>query len=122
MTRRAPPEAEELTLITTGRRSGRPHTVRLWFAREGDTLWLRADADADWYRNLVHEPRCRVRLGEGELVAVREPLDDEASALRHVVALWRAKYGAEWVADWYVERGRAPVRLRVTGASEAVRP
>jgi hypothetical protein len=44
---------------------------------------------------------------------VREPIDDEPTALRHVVDLFRAKYGAEWVGDWYVERGRTPVRLRL---------
>jgi hypothetical protein len=54
-----------------------------------------------------------VRVGNIEVAARSEPIVDEAAALRHVVELFRAKYGVEWVADWYVERGRAPVRLRL---------
>lgn len=114
-----PPDADELTLVTVGRRSGRPHAVTLWFAREAGALWLRADRGADWYRNLLREPRCRVRVGAREWEGLREPLEDEPAALRHLVALWRAKYGAEWVADWYVDHGRVPVRVVL---QSAVRP
>ena len=105
--------AEELEIITTGRRTGRPHRVTVWFAYEPGALWLRTDRDADWLRNLEREPRARVRVADQEIDVHRERLDDEDAALRHLIALWRAKYGQEWVADWYVERGRVPVRLRL---------
>jgi hypothetical protein len=111
---RALRDADEIELITTGRRSGRPHAVRLWSALEDRVLWLRADRDADWYRNLRADPRCRVRAGDSEYEGVREEGVDEGADLRHAVELWRAKYGREWVGDWYVERGRVPVRVRVT--------
>ena len=100
-------------LVTRGRKTGRPHEATVWFAYEDGALWLRTDRDTDWYRNLRRDPRCRIRLGTSELGAAREPIADEAAALRHVVDLFRAKYGAEWVSDWYVERGRTPVRLRL---------
>jgi deazaflavin-dependent oxidoreductase (nitroreductase family) len=106
-------EVEEVVLVTRGRRTGRPHETTVWCASEDGALWLRGDHDSDWYRNLERDPRCRIRVGEIELAAVREPIADEAAALRQVVELFRAKYGAEWVSDWYVERGRAPVRLRL---------
>ena len=109
--------AEELVLVTRGRRSGRPHEVTLWFAYDGEFVWLRTDAATDWYRNLVRDPRCRVRVAGHELDAVREDVADTMSALRRLVALWREKYGQEWVADWYVERGRIPVRLRIAPAT-----
>lgn len=100
-------------LVTRGRKTGRPHAATVWFAYEDGAIWLRTDDDTDWYRNLRRDPRCRIRLGATELGATREPIADEAAALRHVVDLFRAKYGAEWVSDWYVERGRTPVRLRL---------
>jgi hypothetical protein len=105
--------AEAIEIQTTGRRTGRAHRVDVWFAAVGDVLWLRTDANADWYRNLVADPRCRVRVGQFELAAVREPVEDEPAALRDLIARWRVKYGQEWVADWYVERGRIPVRVRL---------
>jgi len=99
--------------VTRGRRSGRPHTVTLWSAYDDGVLWLRGDADADWYRNLSADPNCRIRVDGMEVAGFREEVVDEAAALRRLVELWRAKYGAEWVGDWYVERGRIPVRVRV---------
>ena len=100
-------------MVTRGRKTGRPHEATVWFAYEGGAVWLRTDHDTDWYRNLRRDPRCRIRLGTTELAARSEPIADGAAALRHVVDLFRAKYGAEWVSDWYVERGRTPVRLRL---------
>jgi len=111
---RALTTAEEIELITTGRRTGKPHVVTVWFAYDEDgSVWLRTDHDADWLRNLERDPRCRIRVAGIERPARREPVADEAAALRRIVEVWRAKYGQEWVADWYVERGRVPVRLVV---------
>ena len=124
-------KAEEIELVTTGRVSGRPHSVRLRFAYADGVVWLRtgerapppdasgvrrrpsADRETDWLRNLEHDPRCRVRIGRAELQAHYEPSADPAADLRRTVLLLRAKYGAEWVADWYVEMGRIPVKLRL---------
>jgi len=125
------PDGEELVLITRGRKTGREHRVSLWFAQDGDLLWLRADErtrteeDAagwaprrsgrgpDWYRNLLADPRCRVVIGDREHEALYEPSTDPIADLRCLVELWRAKYGPEWVQDWYVEKGRVPVKLRL---------
>src|SRR5687768_12072485 len=96
-------EAEEVVLVTRGRKSGRSHETMVWCAYEDGMVWLRTDHDSDWYRNLGREPRCRIRVGKTEVAAVYDPILDEAAALRHVVELFRAKYGAEWVSDWYVE-------------------
>ena len=116
--------AEEIELVTTGRRSGRPHVVTLWSAYEDGALWLRADSSADWYRNLRAEPRCRVRFAGREVEGRYEPIaaDHEQSAdnlegLRHLIGLWRKKYGNEWVGDWYVERGRIPLRVRIVNTA-----
>ncbi len=103
----------ELVLITRGRRSGSERSVRLWFAYEDGAIWLRTDRAADWYRNLERAPRCRLRLGSLEVEGELEPVEDEAAALRHLIELWRAKYGVDYVADWYVDRGRVPVRIRL---------
>ncbi|CAO5236426.1 nitroreductase/quinone reductase family protein [Frankia sp. AgKG'84/4] len=56
-----------LELITTGRRSGRAHTLRLTSPiREGSTIVLVAsrggdDRDPDWYFNVCANPDVRVR-------------------------------------------------------------
>src|SRR6266480_2441781 len=52
-------------LTTTGRRSGRAHTVEIWFAfRDGRVYLLSGGGDrADWVRNLRKDPTVRVRIG-----------------------------------------------------------
>ena len=124
-------EGEEIELITIGRVTGRPHSVRLRFAYEDGTIWLRTgerppapdasgvrrrssvERETDWLRNLEHDPRCQVRIGHAEMQAQYERSTDPPADLRRTVELLRAKYGPEWVADWYVEMGRIPVRLRL---------
>ena len=132
---RALAEADELELVTTGRVSSQPHTVRLRFAYEDGLIWLRtgerasppnavgvrrrteSDRAADWLRNLEHDPNARVRVGDAELSARYEPSADPPADLRYAVDLLRRKYGTEWVGDWYLDAGRIPVKLRVEGPS-----
>ena len=130
-TERALAEADELELVTTGRVSGGPHSVRLRFAYDEGVVWLRtgerpsapdasgvrrrteSDRTTDWLRNLEHDAHALVRIGDAELPASYERSIDPAADLRRAVELLRDKYGAEWVADWYLEMGRIPVKLRL---------
>ena len=106
--------SEELTLETRGRRTGRPRRVQVWFAYEPPDLWLRTDGVTEWLRNLRAHPTCRILVGDraadAELVAVHK---DQAT-LQRLVERWRAKYGPEWVEDWYFEHGRSVVQLRLS--------
>ena len=113
-----PWNAAELELITRGRATGKPHRVRVWFAQEDGVLWLRTDERTpDWLKNLEAHPDCVVRIGGREREARYERVEGRDDALRHLVDLWRAKYGTEWVQPWYVETGREPVRLRLQGSA-----
>ena len=130
-TERALAEADELELVTTGRATGQPHTVRLRFAYADGVIWLRtgerpsapdasgirrragSDRTSDWLQNLEHHPHARVRIANAEVAAKYEPSTDPAADLRRAVELLREKYGAEWVGDWYLDAGRIPVKLRV---------
>lgn len=53
-------------LTTRGRVTGDPHQIEIWFARDGDTLYLLAGAGArsDWVRNLRAQPQATVRVGD----------------------------------------------------------
>jgi len=132
-TKRALAEADEIELVTTGRVSGEPHAVRLRFVYDDGVIWLRtgergsspgatgvrrrteADRTSDWLRNLQQDPNARVRVADAELPARYEASVDPAADLRRAVELLRRKYGAEWVGDWYLDAGRIPVKLRLTG-------
>jgi deazaflavin-dependent oxidoreductase (nitroreductase family) len=58
-------DAQFCYLTTTGRVSGRPHTIEIWFASRGATLYLLSGGGdrADWLRNLRRRPEVVVRIG-----------------------------------------------------------
>ena len=84
-------------ITTTGRRTGRPHRIEIWFAGErgGRTIYAMADGRerADWVRNVMADPRVTVRVGsqEGEAVGrvVEAASDEDALARRLLLAKYQ---------------------------------
>ena len=70
-------------VTTTGRRTGRPHRIEIWYARDGDTLYLLAGGGrrSDWVRNLEHDPAAvSVELDGQTWTARARILRDDADA------------------------------------------
>lgn len=101
-------------LTTTGRRSGRPHTIEIWFVREGSTLHLMAGGrdTSDWVRNLVREPAVSVRIAEaihdGMARVVEEGTDEDVVARAAMLAKYQAP-GSTDLASW----GRASLVVAI---------
>ncbi len=98
----------ELQLTVTGRRTGREISNPVWFAREGDTLYLVPvrGTDTDWYRNVLRTPTIRLAAGGAQLSARATPVPDPAR-VEHVLDLFRARYGARDVAAYYPKQDAA---------------
>jgi deazaflavin-dependent oxidoreductase (nitroreductase family) len=82
-------------LTTTGRVSGRPHTIEIWFALNGHTLFMLSGShSSDWVKNLLRAPDVAVRLGEstfaGHARVVEHP-DEDALARRLVVEKYQPR-------------------------------
>lgn len=75
-----------LLLTTTGRKSGRQHTVPLLYLTEGDRLVVIAsyggrDRHPEWYRNLVADPVVMAQVRESRLaMRARTATPDERAA------------------------------------------
>jgi deazaflavin-dependent oxidoreductase (nitroreductase family) len=72
-------------LTTTGRVSGKPHRIEIWFVLADETVYLMAgDRDrSDWVRNLMASPDVELEIG-GRKRATRARVvddDDEEDAL-----------------------------------------
>ena len=108
-------------LETTGRVTGRPHTVEMWFAasEDGATVFcLSGGGDrSDWVKNLRANPALRVRVGgvffpaTGRIVLgeAEEPLARQALATKYYG--WR---GGPLPNEW--SRTALPVAIRLDGA------
>jgi len=57
-------DTENCYVTTTGRRTGRPHEIEIWFGVDGDLLYLISGngPTADWFRNLETNPAVTVRI------------------------------------------------------------
>ncbi|MFN8038203.1 MAG: nitroreductase/quinone reductase family protein [Acidimicrobiales bacterium] len=98
-------------LTTTGRRSGRPHEIEIWFAADDErpcTLYLLAGAgrSSDWVRNLEADAACTVRVGRREAEPqpahgrVIGPGDaEDAAARRLVFAKYQPRTGGD-LTSW----------------------
>lgn len=55
-------------LTTTGRVTGRPHQIEIWYARDGDTAYLLSGGGnrSDWVRNLTRSRTCTLRWERDE--------------------------------------------------------
>jgi deazaflavin-dependent oxidoreductase (nitroreductase family) len=80
-------------VTTIGRRTGRPHTIEIWFGERDGTLYLMSGGGdrSDWVRNMRKEPKVSVRIGGEERPGVARFVDDpdEDAAARRLLA---AKY------------------------------
>ena len=101
-TRLAPVQDRGTLRITTrGRRTGRPHTVTVWFVVDGPTLYLGTlNAKRDWVKNLARTPEVELDLGAVRLRG-RARIVTDPTADAHVRALLARKYWMAWIGSWF---------------------
>jgi deazaflavin-dependent oxidoreductase (nitroreductase family) len=86
--------ASEIEITVTGRTSGRSLTYPVWFALDGDMLYLIPvkGSDTEWYKNLRKTPTIRLSSRGKTLTASARILTDQAQ-LDKVLEKFRDKYG-----------------------------
>jgi len=86
-----------LYLTTTGRRTGRPREIEIWFTQRGGRYYLVAEhrERAQWVQNLRAAPRVAVRVGRRSFAAHARVVDakTERELARAVRTLSQKKYG-----------------------------
>jgi deazaflavin-dependent oxidoreductase (nitroreductase family) len=92
----------ELTISTRGRRSGKTHSLPVWFVLEGDTVHLLpvSGSDTNWYRNILSTAEITLTV-DGQSLSVEPRPITQASLVEQTVARFRAKYGAGEIDRWY---------------------
>ena len=105
-------------LTTSGRVTGRPHTIEIWFAHHEGTLYILSGGGdrSDWVRNVISTPTVTVRLngteyrGRGRIVT--EPQEDRL-ARRLVFDKYQPGYGED-LAGW--RESSLPVAVHLSPA------
>ena len=86
--------ANEIEITVIGRTSGRSLTYPVWFALEGDKLYLIPvkGSDTDWYKNVRKTPTIRLTARGKTFTTSARLLTDEAQ-IGKVLEKFRDKYG-----------------------------
>ena len=90
-------------LTTTGRVTGRPHRIEIWFALDGASLYMLSGSHiSDWVRNLLRAPDVTVQLGEAIFTGrarVVTQAEEDALARRLVLEKYEPR-SSDDLADW----------------------
>jgi deazaflavin-dependent oxidoreductase (nitroreductase family) len=91
-------------LTTTGRRSGTPHRIEIWFALADGTAYLLSGGGerSDWVRNLMASPEVVLEIGDEKRTATARVVSDpaeEATARRITAEKYRPRYRGD-LGDW----------------------
>ncbi len=83
-------------LTTTGRVTGKPHQIEIWFGLKDDTLYLLSGGmdKSDWVKNLLKNPSVKVRIGKQTFEATARLVKDEKEEMM----------ARDMLADKYHER------------------
>jgi deazaflavin-dependent oxidoreductase (nitroreductase family) len=97
-------DAQFCYLTTTGRLSGEPREIEIWFALDGSTLYMLSGGrdHSQWVRNLIAEPAVAVRIRDrsfqGTARIVDDP-DEDAVARRLLLDKYSPGYAGD-LGDW----------------------
>ena len=101
---RPPGDLEYSYLTTTGRHSGQPHRIGIWFAlADGVAYVLSGGGDrADWVRNLMISPEVTLQIGDRRKATKARVVTDreeDALARRLLVDKYTPRYRGD-LTDW----------------------
>jgi deazaflavin-dependent oxidoreductase (nitroreductase family) len=87
-------------LTTTGRVSGEPREIEIWFALEEKTLYMLSGGldRSDWVKNLKRDPAVSVRIARRTFTGRARVVEDpaEEARARDLVAGKYGRLGSEW--------------------------
>lgn len=101
-------------VTTTGRRTGRPHRIEIWYATHGEVLYLLAGGgrSSDWVQNAIADPTVQVEI-DGDVLPRRARVIEDANEMERARSLVFEKYAPRTVDDLREWRNRAlPIAIQ----------
>ena len=69
-------------LTTTGRVTGKPHQIEIWFGAQNASIYLMAgDHGSDWVKNLLKAPNVTVRIARRTFMGSARIVENEPEAM-----------------------------------------
>jgi deazaflavin-dependent oxidoreductase (nitroreductase family) len=102
-------------LTTTGRVSGKPREIEIWFGLQGSTVYMLSGGGdrSNWVRNLLADPAVTVRIAERRFrgrARIVDSSDEDALARRLVLDKYSEGYSGD-LSDY--ESNALPVAVEL---------
>jgi len=105
-------------LTTTGRITGRPHTVEIWFALHNSTLYILSGGldRADWVKNSLRHPRVNIKIQDSVFEGQARPVKDvDEDALARKLLFEKYSPTDDDLEDW--ARTSLPMAFDLTSSN-----
>jgi hypothetical protein len=92
----------QIKISVIGRKSGRRISIPVWFAVEGEKLYLLPvhGSETQWYKNLLQNPSIGIDASGAEAECRAMPIT-ESKAVKSIVERFEQKYGIKDVKRYY---------------------
>lgn len=113
------PDEKLCYITTTGRASGKPHEIEIWYAAAGnDRIFLMAGGRErpDWVKNLHQNPELKVRINDQEFGGTAtfiEGTDEDPKARETLAAKYQDWSPGQQLSDWATNS--LPVVIHLNG-------
>jgi deazaflavin-dependent oxidoreductase (nitroreductase family) len=99
-----PADQDYCYVTTTGRRSGNPHTIEIWFAQHGGRVYLLSGGGegSDWVKNMRVNQTVGVRIGDRDMICRASVIEDAAEdelARRLLLEKYAPRYSDD-LTEW----------------------
>jgi len=94
-------------LTTKGRKTGKPHTVELWFAAAGKMIYLSHEgAYTDWMKNILEDSRVGFKIGKAQFkgnARMAKSVDAFEVGKHALYIKYYGKASKDKINDWFSE-------------------
>jgi deazaflavin-dependent oxidoreductase (nitroreductase family) len=103
-------------ITTRGRKTGRPHSVPIWFVvGEERRIYLGTlRMGRDWPKNVAANPDVRLEVGDLRLEGEALRVTDEAQRA-NIESRLASKYWAAWIGSWLGLKPQGVFEVRIRG-------
>ena len=104
------PDLQFIYVTTTGRITGKPREIEIWFVESHEKLYILAEhsLDTQWVKNIQRNPHIRVRIAGKEVDAtariLNRDLDIDAWLMAQQLAREKYKWGEGLPVEITLER------------------
>ena len=105
-------------VTTTGRVSGKPHEIEIWFGMRGNTIYLLSGGGdkSDWVKNMRAKPQVKVRIGEKHFMGQTRfaiNAEEEAQARRVLATKYQGWREGRKLSEWARTAFPVAIELKV---------